>query len=316
VKSVSRAVAYPGLPVIFAEGYRDAKRRSSWHSHASLALTDTFDRMRTETVAEPLGEGISLTINGKSPSDQRSQATRALIDEIRGLAAVRTGLKITSENHEIVTGSSDSGAAALVLAINDLLEINLSQEMMVKLAHKSSETAYRSIIGGLSECIVAGDRITAKRLAKPSFFDDMLILGIPYDLPRHSADDLHRRVVSHPHYCERTNEVMRRLGELSRIVEEKDLIGFMQLMEADARTVHTMFSEIGLQVIKPKMKEATDLVEGMREDGIQAYWNVAGGSQVYVFTLKKYGKDVTRRLKDKDLRYRNYKVADGAKIIG
>lgn len=57
MKSNSRAIAYPGLPVIFAEGFRDYKKRISGHSHASLALTDTFERVRTETYAEATGGG-------------------------------------------------------------------------------------------------------------------------------------------------------------------------------------------------------------------------------------------------------------------
>ena len=86
----------------------------------------------------------------------------------------------------------------------------------------------------------------------------------------------------------------------------------MALMEAEAKTVHTMFSEQGMDVITRDMKVVLDIVTKLRESGVQAYWNVAGGSHVYVFTLKDFAKDVTRELKNSDFKYRHYKVADGA----
>jgi len=317
MKSRSKAVAYPGLPVVFAEGFRDVKRRISGHSHASLAITDLHEMAKTETAAELIPEGAYFTLNGMPASDARAKAVSGVIHGMLALATDRTGVKLESVNHGILTGSSDSGAAALVTALDDVLELGLPVPRLVELAKPVSETAYRSLVGGLSQCIVDRDgglKVTA--LKKASFFRDMNIYAVAFDgVKRFSADDLHTRVVNHKNYPKRPAEVDRRLEMLPKLLERQDLVGFMHLMENEARTVHAMFSETGMEVIKPEMKAVTDIITGLRESGVEAFWNVAGGSAVYVFTLNKHAKEVTRELKNKNYRYRPFKVADGAKAV-
>jgi len=316
MKPRSKAAAYPGLPVVFAEGFRDYRRRLCGHNHASLAVTDSFERVRTETSAETMADGLEFTLDGKPLTDSRSGGVFSTIQKMQYMAAELTGVNVKSHNQGIMSGSSDSGAAALVTVLDDLLDLGLPKERLLELASVVSETAYRSLIGGLSEYRLGKHgTFTAHQIRDASFFRGILIYAIPFDLKRFSADDLHIRVIRHPHYGERLKETELNIERLHNLIEERDFNGFMRLMEQEARTVHTMFSELGMDVIKPPMWEVTHLVEQMRQSGTQAYWNVAGGSQVYVFTTPQYAKEVTRQLKDRGFPYKNYKVAGGAKLI-
>jgi mevalonate pyrophosphate decarboxylase len=317
MKSQGKAIAYPGLPAIFAEGFKDYKSRISGHSHISLAVTDIHEMVRTETTANLAEEGVKFDLVGLDRENARVTGVYTVIDSMLALATDRTGISINTKNNGILTGSSDSGAAALVTALDDVLELGLPLPRMIELARHVSETAYRSLVGGLSECIVdENGRLHISQLRGASFFSDVNIYVVSFpEIKRHSADDLHLRVVNHPHYTKRHEEVERRIGTMHKFLEKNDMKGVLAVMEADAMTVHSMFTEMGLSVIKPEMKVVCDLVDNLRESNIQAFWTVAGGSHVYIFTQKKYAKEVTHDLKAHDFKYKHYKVAEGAKAV-
>jgi mevalonate pyrophosphate decarboxylase len=310
MKPYASAQAFPGLPIIFAEGFRDYGRRISGHSHISLAITDISERVRTQTSVNVTAKGVKLSLPGQHLKARRSQDIKNLVHDMLSMAADPAGVEIKSSNHGVVTGSSDSGVAALVTALDEALELNLTQDALAKISNQASETAYRSIYGGLSGFTIDSEGNTKTRKLKSSaYFRDVAIYAIPFDIRRFSADDLHLRVVRHPEYPNRCRQADERISRLEDLLDSHDIIGLMQLMESEAKTVHKLFAEMGMDVIKPEMRAVTDLVEDMREEGVQAFWNVAGGSQVYVFTQKKWAKEVTRKLKDANHRYSNYKVA-------
>lgn len=315
MKENSIAYAYPGLPVIFAEGFRDYRQRLSGHSHASLALTDIHDMMRTETSFELTSTGVEYVLDGVDIEGSRSEGINTVIREMISLATEHVGVKINSQNHGVLTGSSDSAAAALVGGLDDLLELGLPHWRLEELARKVSETAYRSIYGGLTEYVIDDSgEVKVTQLKKASFFSDIAIYGISFSDKRFSADDLHKRVSRHSKYNQRTVQAQIRLDSLHQLIDSRDYVGFLSLMEMDSKTVHRLFSDMGMDVIRPEMKELTDFIGQLRGHGTDVFWTIAGGSHVYVLTLKKHAKEVTRHLKDKDYRYRNLKVADGFKI--
>lgn len=315
MKVSSKSTAYPGIPVVFAEGFRDYRKRLSYHSHASFAVTDAYGTVKTETTAQAKKYGVEFTLDGAPPSDGRAGGAMDLIREMLSLAVEKTGVHVESVNHEILSGSSDSGAAALVTVMDDFLELNLPLWRMAELGRHVSETAYRSIIGGLSEYVIDEEgEVRLNQLGKPEAFRDVTIYAIPFPIRRFSADDLHKRVTRHPQYSNRSIQVDYRLAELRKCMGDGNVLGVLELMEAEAKTVHLMFRDMGMGVIKPEMQQAIDLVGDMRSRGLSAYWNVAGGSQVYVFTLKRWAKEVARELKDNSFKYKHYKVAGGARI--
>ena len=67
--------------------------------------------------------------------------------------------------HNIFSGSSDSGAAALVFALNELFVTNFPKEKLAELGNKISESAIRSIYGGLNKYVVSEGKPHGLQLA-------------------------------------------------------------------------------------------------------------------------------------------------------
>jgi diphosphomevalonate decarboxylase len=237
----------------------------------------------------------------------------SIIDLMRKKAERKNHLKILSRNHGILSGSSDSGAAALVLSLNDFLGLNFPLSDLHSIARHGSETAYRSLYGGLSEYYFSRHAPHARCLLHAEELRDIAIYAIPFNYPRYNADVLHMNVVGHPHYKKRVLDVEKRIHDFKSSLVERDFSRCLKLMEDDARQVHGMFEYLDLTVRKEKMLELCHKVEQWRDDGIECYWNVAGASVVYVFTLRKH----KRKLLDKLAEYKpiEYKIAGPARVL-
>jgi mevalonate pyrophosphate decarboxylase len=289
----SKAVAFPGLPVIYAEGYRE--NRVSFHGHISLALTDVRESIRTETSVEDSEENVFL-VEGKRLEGERGRDMLKIRDLMIGKSGIDKRLKIASKNYGILTGSSDSGAAALAVALNEFLGLKLHAGELHAIARQGSETAYRSLVGGLSEYYLIGGVPHARSLLHAEELKDLSIFAVPFDYPRISADVLHANVVKHPQYKRRMTDVENRIHGFKSHLIERDFSGCLQLMEDDARQVHGMFQDLGLTVRKEGMKGLCDKVEAWRKTGVECYWNVAGGSVVYVMALRGFRRELQKRL--------------------
>ncbi|MFH1788524.1 MAG: hypothetical protein ABH834_04010 [Candidatus Altiarchaeota archaeon] len=307
-KKVRGAVAraFPGLPVVFAEGYGESRR--SLHSSASFAVTDVEGGVRTETsVSEASGD--SFTVDGEPLTGLRGEGMHAIVSSMKNRAGYGGGVIVESVNRDVKSGSSDSGAAALVKALDGLFGLGLSDAELLGFARLGSETAYRSVLGGLSIYDVHSDSF--KRIAEPEEFRDLRIFGVSFDLPRFKADDIHKAVVKHPEYPARRKEADGKIVDVSEALAEGDFLGVLEVMEFDAKRVHKMFREVGFDVIKPEMRRVCELTESLRKEGVPAYWNVAAGSIVYVFTIKDFEGDVHGTLSGRGYEPVRMRVAEG-----
>lgn len=310
IKDSSLGIAYPGLPIVFAEGYGEG--RKSLHSSASFALTGVDGDVRTETVVRASSED-SFTVDGAVISGLRGEGMRGIVSALKERAGFDGCLSVESENVNVKSGSSDSGTAALIKALDGFFGLGLSDAELIEIARGGSETAYRSVLGGLSIFDVHSDSF--KRIAEPEEFVDLRIFGVSFDLPRFTADDIHQAVVKHPEYLLRRKEADGKIIELSEALAEGDVVGVLEVMEFDAKRVHAMFRSLGFDVIKPEMRRVCNIIEELRKDGVPAYWNVAAGSIVYVFTLKEYESQVEAKLTDARYPKFKLKIADGAEIL-
>lgn len=279
-------------------------------------MTDLYGAVYTETTVELHDSPeTSITVNGKPASGARAQGMHDIVELMLDKADVDTGFKIASVNHNVVTGSSDSGAAALITALNEILELNLSIEELLWISCRGSETVFRSLVGGLTEYVVDDPhRPRAEPIAKASELGDVIIYAVPFTGMRFTADQIHSAVVKHPDHGGRAGVVAERIKEFKKSIKEKNYSRAFDLMECDARDVHWMFSEVGFKVINDDMQELCSYVEQLRREGMPAYWNVAGGNQVYVFTTQEYSSNVADRLKEK-WGYTIYRIAGPSEVV-
>ncbi|MDD5111015.1 MAG: hypothetical protein PHG85_00550 [Candidatus Altiarchaeota archaeon] len=290
----STAVAFPGLPIIFAEGF--GENRVSLHGHISLALSTADGCMRSVTAVGQASRN-SFLVDGLRIDRKRGKGMLAMRDAMVNLAGSKIKLAISSVNSGILTGSSDSGAAALAVALNGFLALGLSIDSLHELARYGSETAYRSLYGGLSEYYFEKGVPRARVLLPAGKLKDIAIYAVPFDYPRHSADELHSAVVRHPGYRRRIAVAEKRIKDFKKASSKRDFNACLRLMEDDARQVHGLFEDMGCRVRKEGMLALCKKVESWRSAGLRCYWNVAGGSVVYVFSLSKDAKEVRKNLK-------------------
>lgn len=306
----TKAISYPGIPIIFAEGFKNYEERVSYHNSAGLAITDPQEKVRTETAVELTSKSnTSFLVNDKPQAGKRADGMLRIVQKMTKLAGYEGGLKISSRNHNILSGSSDSGAAALVVALNDILELNLSPEELLGIGHLGSETVFRSLYGGLTEHSV-DDELKAVQLADPDL--KLSIFAVPFRYERFSADRLHLAVMKHPIYKKRAEIIGKKIENLKECLAAGNIPGVLKLMETDAKEVHRMFAQTGHDVIKPKMRKLCNFVEDLRKKKLNAYWNVAGGSCVYVFCPELEKERLKGELKD--CAPIEYKIAKGASI--
>ena len=291
MKSVSRAIAYPGLPIVFAEGYRIVDgRRLSRHASVGAALTDEREEVRTETEVT-LSHDDVFNVDGKPVEGARGEGMRTIIEKMKEKGWRSEGLRIESVNHGILSGSSDSGAAALTAALDDFFDLKLPKKELLKLALYGSETAYRSLCGGLTENRIQGGECSATQLASARELSRIAVYAVSFPGKRYSADELHEAVVGHHNYALREKRAELQIRKLKDALSDGNLLSVLSVMEDDAQTVHRMFSVVGKRVITAPMRKLCDAVEGWRENGLEAYWNVAGGNQVYVFCLTEQKRE-------------------------
>ncbi len=311
MKERTTAVAYPTIPVLLLGGLKNREKRIPFYTTMGLAVTDDRESVRTETVVSG-GQGgqVEFFINGerlvKVPGTRSEDIFRA-IDILRSRAGYHGGLRIYSNNYNIVTGSSDAGAAALVTAISDFFGLDIEKDELMEIGRFASESVYRSMVGGLSLTEVVGERCRARQVASEGDLRDFRIFAIPFEGERYSADTIHEKIVTHPQFWERVEGREEVVSRALRAVEKNDLVELMRIAEEDAMNFHYLLEWVGVRVIKDPMYEVTNCVREMRETGVQVYFTVAGGNMVYVYCTVRDEEEVGEKLK----KYRalKYKVA-------
>ncbi len=310
------AIAFPGLPVIFAEGMKKPfEDRVSFHNSVGLAITDLNENVMTETsIIKNKTKKILFKINNKKISGERGKGMLKVVKLTLKKSGKKIGLNINSKNHGILSGSSDSGAAALVVALDHFLQLNLEKEKLLNIGRFGSETVFRSLYGGLTK-YETEKKSKADVIATADELKDLVIYTIPFEGKRHSADDIHKKIVTHKNYKKRAAGIDKKIHDFENLIKNKKFTKALELMELDAREFHSMVEDLGVRIINDEMRELCNAVEEMRKTGLNAFWDVAAGNVVYVFCLNEQAKDVRIELRVNRFSPIEYKVADSARVI-
>ncbi len=316
MKKKSVAVAYPSIPVIFNNGVRTD--RIPRFNTMGLAVTDVNGEVRTETSVEVTkGKGVHFFVNGKELEWERLVDVKKIVKFFQERANSDVGLKIESTNHKIYSGSSDSGMAALVAALNDVFQTNLSQEELGEISMCGSETSIRSVYGGLNELIVdTPPKVYGKQLASETDLKDVRIFALTFDYEtRVTAEMIFQACQSHPWFKHRVEMVPTWVARIKRGLLEKNLDAVFSTGEENIRQAHHMIEESGIRCRKREMMVACIDVEEMREQGFKCYWSAGGGRVINVISWNPHADKVLAELKKRGYKPTEYKVASGAKIV-
>ena len=264
------AIAHPNIAFIKYWGNRDDALRLPLNSSLSMNL-DGLETRTTISFDESLNAD-SLTLNGILQDGAGLARVSAFLDSARDLAVQRGVLKpelqkryfaqVVSENSFPAgagIASSASAFAALAMAVDGALGLNLPEAQLSRLARLGSGSASRSIPTGFVEWHAGQDDESsyAESFAPPSHWDlvDMVVI----------VDRGHKQVgSSQGHPLARTSPlndlrvagVDERLKVCKKAILARDFEAFAWATELDSEWMHAV-----MRTSTPSLRYWTELTE-------------------------------------------------------
>ncbi|MEM0158242.1 MAG: diphosphomevalonate decarboxylase [Thermoplasmataceae archaeon] len=319
-KTLAASVAYPTIGIILLGGISDKVNRYPLHTSAGIAYTGVETPVETRTrlfltddrqIGLFNGTEISTDPTSRSPFHPIAMYEKI----IRQRHSLGSGfISYESESVNILSGSSDSGAAALGIALAHLAGLDPYTPEFENLLRKISESVGRSLYGGLSLTNVDGSKIWTERLLGPEAFSDIVIAGFRFNAIRNPSDRIHENIVNHPGYENRKKETAmkgRRLKELSR---SGDVRGIFDLAMEDTDRYHSIIEEVGVKVQTEEMRKLISQVREIRKK-FWASYIVTGGSNVFVPVERAHLKELLAETQGLHHGYTLLKVAGPARVV-
>jgi mevalonate pyrophosphate decarboxylase len=312
-----KAVAYPTIPILFVSSVTE--NRWPLHDTMGLAVTDLKGETRVETTVNKTDSGKldSFTVGGKKLEVERMTSVNDVLNIFQRETGKKYGIKVESENFKVYSGSSDAGAAALVVALDELFETNYSTERISELGMMISESTIRAIYGGLNIMVVKGIGAPyGKQLASEKDLKDIRIFAMGFDYEtRVSAAEIFQLTRSNPFYDYRLKMVPQWAAEIKLGLLNKDWEKVFSVAELNCDNAHYLIESSGVRCRKKEMMNAVIDVEEIRAEGLPVYWTAGGGKVINAFSWGKDAEKVLKELKGRGQKVIEYKVAPGAKVI-
>ncbi|MEM0157328.1 MAG: diphosphomevalonate decarboxylase [Thermoplasmataceae archaeon] len=295
ISSISaESVAYPTIGVILLGGISDRTWRNPLHTSAGFAYTGLDYDIDVHTKIYAVRGQQSGSINGEPVKfSQSSRSPFYVLNKYAPLIFRRFGvtddeaaLSFSSTNRKVLSGSSDAGAAAIGAGIQSLSGGTIPLGDLEPDLRAISESAARSLYGGLSVTWASGREIRTERILGPEEFDDYVIVGCRFNVPRNPSDRIHENIVHSPDYNRRVESTRNKGSLLVKLAEDRNIEGIFELAHHDTDEYHALIESVGVHVITERMRSLMEWVNSMRRE----YWLtyiVTGGSNVFVIVRRK-----------------------------
>ncbi len=324
MKKKSVAVAYPTIPIIFLGGIHSD--RTPIYDTMGLAVTSQDETTRTETSIEIIPDNqlpsksetpyVKFMLGGKELTGLRGEQIVKAIKSFMLNSNITANILVNSTNYNIFSGSSDSGLAALFTALNDILDLNYSKEQLLEYSMQGSESAGRSLFGGLTLTLSNTSPPTVLQLASHSDLEEIELFSVPFNFDeRLTADEIHAGIVTNRNFENRVQNIPNWVNRIKIALDTRDFLEVLEAAEENIRNAHELLEEVGLVVRKPKMLELCNDIHQMRKDDIPAYFLIGGGNLITIATLKEHANKVTSVLTAKKWKFYHFKVASAPKIV-
>ncbi|WP_337860464.1 mevalonate-3-kinase [Ferroplasma sp.] len=280
--------AYPTIGILLLGGVSDNSKRIPRHTTAGIAYTGLDDGIYVKTNLY-LSNKRSGIINGKEVSHDAPRSPFIVIDKYKEEILQRhpeySEISFISENKNIISGSSDAGAAAIGECIESIFEYNINIFNFENDLQKISESAGRSLYGGFTINHANGKDSLTDEILSPEAFNDFVIVGCKFSEVRKPSDVIHDNIVNHEKYAERVKNSEIRSKELEKLASNGDIKGIFEMGEKDTNEYHSMLKAVGVQIITDEMQKFIEKLIELKND----FWNayiVTGGTNVFVAVEK------------------------------
>jgi len=296
----ARAIAHPIQGLIKYHGLKDETRRIPYHDSISVCVKELHTITTVEFNYSLLDDLIIL--NGNVVRGRERERVKIILDSLRKIAKEPAYARIVSDNSLSFgkgLGFSASGFAALGLAADKALDLDLDYVSLSEIVRLGAGSATRSIAGGFALWYAdKNGKSYAEQLAGPGDIDlRMVIVPIPSEL---RTDEAHRGVMTSPLFQARLQYINLILREMKKAIENKDISVIGRLAEEDTLNLHaiTMTSQSHLVLWEPETIRVIKEVTKLRKEGIPCWYSVDTGPSVFINTYPEYATYILRRIRE------------------
>jgi len=300
----SRASARAGANIALVKYW--GKRDPALNLPATGSLSITLDELWTETTVTALNQAGAdrLTINGQEADAER---VSGFIDLFRALATTDQRFFVESTNSFPTAAglaSSASAFAALALAMNAVLDLNLPADRLSELARRGSGSAARSIFAGFVE-MQRGQRddgrdSVAHPLASVEHWPLRVVVAVTSREAKSVSSTLgmNHTVETSPYYPAWVDQVEGDLEGARSAIRRRDFAALSEVSEASALAMHAsaMAARPGVIYFSPATLACMRAVRALREEGVSVFFTIDAGPQLKAVCLAEDEERVAEAL--------------------
>lgn len=255
------------------------------------SLSLTLDRLQTTTQVEfsPDREADEVVLNSQPVAGRSFARVVGVLNRMRVLAGTKDCARVDSVNaFPTAAGlaSSSSGFAALVVACNAALGLELSPADLGRQARLASASAARSLHGGWAELLVGAE--AASSVAQADHWDLALIVAVVARGPKSigSTEAMNLTRATSPYYLAWVEQSPALHRRARSALLERNLTQLGELMEQSTWLMHaTLLSTVPpIRYLAPVTLAVLDCVVALRQAGIEAYATMDAGPNVKILT--------------------------------
>jgi len=285
---VRSATAQAGANIALVKYW--GKRDAALNLPAAGSISITLEQLTTCTTLIP-DRALSrdqLLLNGQ-PQDPTRVA--AVLDLMRAECGQTVRFCVDSHNSFPTAAglaSSASAFAALVVAADRALNLNLSRERWSELARRGSGSAARSVFGGFVEMAVGtradGRDSVARPLADPAHWPLEVVAAITDagSKPVSSTEGMRRTVQTSPYYPAWVAGVAADLDTARAAIMRRDFECLADVAEHSALKMHASALAARPAVVywNAATVECMQVVRELRRQGHEVFFTIDAGPQV------------------------------------
>mgnify|MGYP001815417473 FL=1 len=279
------AVAHPNIALVKYWGKADVE--SNLPAVGSISIT--LDTLTTTTRVrfDAGSDHDEFILDGRPASDERSARAGFCLDLFRRFRPELPPAVVKSENSFPTAAglaSSASGFAALVTAVNAVLESPLDRDQLGEIARRCSGSSPRSLLGGFVELALDGDATTVRPILDRGDWPLEVVIAVTSTAAKKigSTDGMELTRTTSPFYDSWVSSSPDDLAAARAAIASRDFEALAMVAEASCLSMHAvaMAARPGLIYWNATTVECLHRVRDLRSEGSPVFFTIDAGPQV------------------------------------
>ena len=291
-----KSIAHPNFALIKYWGKADIESNTPAMSSISITI-DTLSS--TTEISKNTQSRDNIWILNDRKQDNLEQVLPTL-DYLNKISKNNHGCIIKSNNNFPTSAglaSSASGIASLVIAYNQLFDLNLEFDTLVKASILGSGSAPRSLLGGFVS-LNSGAQLSCEKILQPDDWPLTVIICITDDneksISSREGMEISRR--TSPLYKAWLDSNKTDIQKAKSAISEKNINSLGKIAEENCFRMHQVMrtSEPSINYINEKTTLCIDEIKKIRSSGTDLFFTIDAGPQVKIICNSE-DKDLIRK---------------------